>query len=1354
MLSMPSFKRFHQLSVAIALATTVSAGAGALMPAAAQSVSGLEANASFQEARQLYDAGNIGKALPLLEKVAQANPDNSQAQLWLAKALMKQGGDDNFQQAKTHLIKSLTANPNEAESLMFLGRIVGWDASRRSQAIELHERALALKESSPVIADNEIEITQNLVQLLIWDGQYVRAAEFAQPIRSSFASETKWQAVYANLLSHLGQAKDALPLYEDYIKPFEQPLSKEAVQWQLDYVYALRFGDLPQKAHTLYESVAANVAQLNDAGLNAQLAAVAYDLGNYETSIQLTNNLPADLGQTKDAQLRNARAYMKIQQIQPAIETFYKVYQTGAMTPTEKLELADIIIGQQISPNMLPQANLVERLYSDVANNRTAMENPDIQLRVARYHASQGGTTTAQGDDVNPQVFSAYVTAMEQAGTNYQSPLNELLGYLKSRKGPQAEKAFQQLISDYPTNTQVKGAYAEYLSWNENSRTEAVKQLVELAETDAEHQSQWLNKLDEILGWGNPNPEWMPFYNRILALDADHIGAVQAKRQLVAKAMPDPQTTTRPVPQVSSQAAQSDVWDQGYQTRDESPVVLPETSANASLSTASKSEISHESDVWSGTRQQTANRSVRQAPTGQRWASVPKANSDDISMGTSPYQYDKPYASQTPSSQVAESAPSTPAQDRLTYTPTDSIQPYRPSQQTNPVVTQAPTGLKQQIEQAKQLSYDREYGESFDLFDRVLEQDPNNKEALLGKAYALLWSGRKYEAKSILADLHYAYPQDVEITTALADAYKSIGRNDKVMELMREIRSHRGDVAPAVLSREAVLSFIPCANHESVRPVIAIKGVPVALADVVSDVSLNTLPGVLQGPKLAYGPVSNDMQSLEQELESLNAALATLEDVQAESDQKIDAITEDLWNTRQPFEASATEYQHASRKPLVNNQDFLSPNYAQSATVYSNPTGGDYTYIPPSQQYLYDNIDRIEDDLYDDMRPEFRVGYGYQTQGGDRNLNKYSTWGVLNQLSFNLTPQLRVRGGVIPQNFYLPKAQISPDSNFGMLYTIGATAKPFDRVTLDGDFGIARFSQSDKTNINYRALLSFDPWDRVRFNVGSRRLTLANSLLSVAGFKAKAGAFAGDQLGPAVETSVFTELNLTPFQNVDLNLGYEFAHVDAGSQAPSSYKNQVLASLGYTQRFNDKHWARIGYQFMWMNFSKNTINGYYDVTSFGATQPVVGLNPVTLAQNGYEFGGYFSPRNFFLNAIRLDYRGSLFERFIEYKIGGSIGIQSFSHGHGITDSSPTSLATSADAAVRLNFTDWLAAYGRMAFLDSGGAFTRYRFEGGLILRPYIEALSPLIGEKVPKSDSFRKVDSQFPFRYDIYNHYY
>src|SRR5690606_10291084 len=98
----------------------------------------------------------------------------------------------------------------------------------------------------------------------------------------------------------------------------------------------------------------------------------------------------------------------------------------------------------------------------------------------------------------------------------------------------------------------------------------------------------------------------------------------------------------------------------------------------------------------------------------------------------------------------------------------------------------------------------------------------------------------------------------------------------------------------------------------------------------------------------------------------------------------------------------------------------------------------------------------------------------------------------------------------------------------------------------------------------------------------------------------------------------------------------------------------------------------------------------------------------------YVFGGYFSPSWFIQNAARLDFRGSLFDKFLEYKLGGMLGVQSFDPGNGINEEGDTSLASGFDANLIMNFTDWLAAYGNVDFIDTGGLFNRWRFGGGFI----------------------------------------
>lgn len=1397
----------------------------------------LAGNVTFSNARTAFDEGDIGKALPLFQTVAAENPDNDSAHLWLAKALMKQGGEDNYAKAKTHLIQALTINPDNPEALVELGTITGWDPSRRGEAISMLKHALALKDQSAYIQKREADITRQLVQQLAWEGDCQQAAAVAQPMRQAFATETKWQALYANLLARMGQAPQAIPLYEDYIKPFEQPANSEGLQWRMDYLYALRNAEQAPKARQLFNELAPTIlAQQNDNLLNG-LAGLAYDLGEYQTSLEATLQLSPELQQQRDTQLRTARTLVKLQNWPETIRLVDGLYQQGQLTSEEILEFADVYAGQQVSASLFPTDNYVAGMYQAAANSPKYANDADLQLRVARYLAQENGTATStmpgmvdSNSSVSLQAADAYYQAVVRTNGNSDA-IDELLGYLMSHQGPESTQMLGQLASEYPENTKVQASYAQMLTWDESTRLEGIQQLVNLAQSNPSQQDSYLELVDEALGWQSPSEEYKGIYQQILVLDPTHPAAQTGMAALMPQ-LPTVNQQQQPTYTAELPNTQPEPY---RQTEPTSPWTVEQgmmTNGNSVMGTGYKpltrmegSVPRQQTQVQTRTQTQaslppvnTSQRVITSIPTvtpqqnyPSTHASAPAANYSgsykNWGSHTTPYKASKPNPpAYTPSTangrqlQTTDSflnngvAPDAMAQPSLSrkaiattntathttygtpvksgrvgerYQFNPSTRSYssssvgstsRLSSSVKPVVGQKPWetadqgSLTNRIEAAKQLTYDRQYSDALEQFDDVLQIDPGNRDARLGKAYALLWSGRKYASKRIVSKLLDENPGDIEAATAMVEIYKTMGRQDKAIKLLNEIR-HRTSAHPTtnnlLSSLPATWDFQPIATTTMADWQLVPANYSNELTFSASQPQPPMMPAVASTPSTV--PMTAEEAALQAELDALNAALDNIQDIQAKSESELSSLRHSVYQSKQVMNNPITTLETND----VLTQHFAKPMaeyFGQTLMAYDDPTrGGGYSELP---EYLESRIGNLENSLYDDLRPELRVGYMFQTQDGNRDTNKLSTWGVPNQVSFSLLPQLRVRGGVIPQRYYLPDANIEPDSNFGLLYTAGFTAKPFDRVGIDGDFGVVRFSQSDKTNFNYRAVLTFDPWDRVRFKVGSRRLTLANSLLSISGFRPNSGAFAGENLGPANETSVFAELNLLPFNNVDVNLAYEWGAVTADGDSPTSYKNQVYASAGYTYRFNDKHWARLGYQFLYMGFSRNTINGFYDVTNFGATDPVVAFNPVTLSDPGYDFGGYFSPDHFFLNALRLDYRGSLFERFLEYQIGGSVGIQSFSHGNNIQDSSPTSVAYSADAAVRLNFTDWLAGYGRASYLDSGGFFSRYRLEAGLIIRPYIEALSPVIGDKMPKSDDFRKRDSQFPFQYDIFQHYY
>ncbi len=576
-----------------------------------------------------------------------------------------------------------------------------------------------------------------------------------------------------------------------------------------------------------------------------------------------------------------------------------------------------------------------------------------------------------------------------------------------------------------------------------------------------------------------------------------------------------------------------------------------------------------------------------------------------------------------------------------------------------------------QLTYARLLSYEGQYGSAIKAFNALLRTQPRHKDALTGKAQTLLWANRNLEAKKVLRQARELYPQDQTVTLLLIETERAIGRYDRAIELMREVDDQKR------------LNALPQGTFRLV------SGTHTPQAAVVFDASPMPI---------------DDLQ-------------ASIEDIQA-IQEKTDLLLQSL----QLAPVSETE-----TITIQDNADSWSAPYMKQPALGStlapiNPLSEPYE--PLKGQGFPEAMNDIERAIIRDLRPAFRVGYGFFDQDGEDTTQRLRSFGVPNQLTLALSPQLRVRAGISPWRLYLPESSVTPRSTWATEYSFGATAKYWDRVTLMGDMAITNFTQSNTTNITYFTQADVDVTDRFRVKLGSRRYPLANSLLSYAGLRPDRGAFGGQLLGQARENTLFLELNANPLPFWDVNAGYEWGWVE-GSRIPDNFKNQAFFSTGLTHRFGDPLSVRLGYQFLYFGYAKNTMNGFFDTTAAGINVPVSSLDPLVIADDGYDFGGYFSPESFFLNSIRLDLRGALFNRFLLYKIGGSLGVQAFSNGHGIQDSSPTTLASAFDASVLCNFTDWLAAYGNVDFLDAGGFFQRWRFGGGLVVRPNIPALSPV-----------------------------
>jgi tetratricopeptide (TPR) repeat protein len=888
------------------------------------------------------------------------------------------------------------------------------------------------------------------------------------------------------------------------------------------------------------------------------------------------------------------------------------------------------------------------------------------------------------------------------------------------------EGLFKQMLSDNAAantnNSVVKSAYAEYLSWQAERRPEAMRMYVELAKADPAERDTWEARLEEVLKWHQPTTELIPVYQDIVNL-------------------------------------------------------YPQNKA-----------------IWLTVARAYRNNKDYYKEAVETYNTLVKRYGDDATI----------------------------KKEWLGLLLSNESQRDENIRLLKKMVQDEPGDLDILATYGKLLSYQHKYGPAMDAFEKVLNKNPEHREALVGKGYVTLWSGRKLEAKAFFQHLRKQYPDDVDIAIGLAQTDKLIGRYDEAMKIIEEIKplmDSQQQGQPGVpkgaeakqrlplsgdasdlsaggyrlvgdfstpsnpMKRRAMtydFSILPYAADTSAAstPTNAANGTDSSANPPKQEIDETALspqknlteamPDFLETSEPVSKPVpkalkpmaaatfapdadanearssapsapSNDpnLRALHAEVDALSDAANTLKLLQASSAAQLQHLDQTIRTTRDavPFEMSlqATDDSQSRMASTMQagRQSGGSVGEAGMAPEYGTYAALDYDTNPLLSgmgRFRNDDLSDLEKGLSNDLRPMMRGGFLYSTQKGERTTTRLNSWGFPNQVSLSLTPQIRVRGGVQPTRWYIPTG-VAPDSSWGVQYGIGTTIKYWDRLTLDGDLAITHFSQNKSENFTGQAQLQYDFTDNISAKLGFRRIPQYTSLLTMTGLKPSQGAFSGNLLGQARENGIYGELNTHPFSpNWDWNLGYEWAFVD-GAHIPNNYKNQAFTSLGYTWHAGANHEIRLGYELLYFGYSKNATNGFFDTTAAGVHQPVVSLDPVALANSAYVFGGYYSPAFFMMNAARLDLHGSLFNKFLEYKLGGSLGAQTVVLGHSIKEAgNGSSLASSFDANLIMNFTDWLAAYGDVDFLDAGGQFNRWRFGGGLIVRPHIDTWSPVSGQ--------------------------
>ncbi len=98
----------------------------------------------------------------------------------------------------------------------------------------------------------------------------------------------------------------------------------------------------------------------------------------------------------------------------------------------------------------------------------------------------------------------------------------------------------------------------------------------------------------------------------------------------------------------------------------------------------------------------------------------------------------------------------------------EAVRQYRIALSSNPNFIPALVGMARIDSRQGQLDT------SLELYNRVLGFEPQNSEALSGKAFVLLWQKRYHQAHELFEGLHRRYPQDKEVQRGLEEAQRGI----------------------------------------------------------------------------------------------------------------------------------------------------------------------------------------------------------------------------------------------------------------------------------------------------------------------------------------------------------------------------------------------------------------------------------------------------------------------------------------------------------------------------------------------------------------------------------------------------
>ena len=342
--------------------------------------------------------------------------------------------------------------------------------------------------------------------LYIWQGQYDKATPYVQDVQGYYQSDVSFLTAYAQYLTYGGRPSDAVELYEG---PLKARSANASVNLRQSYVAALVKSGQADQARMIYKqmlSASKTSGRLDDTVLSA-LSGMAFDLGDFEEAL----SIDADLVQSSKVDavstaLRMARSYQKLKQYEKSLTLFQELHQQGRLNTNEKIEYADVLSSAMKEGVTGIDPSHVESIYREAL--KTTNDKVGLSLRLARLYASQANESA---NAVNYFIYAAERDTTGRAKT-------ELVDFLKSlAENPAAntQEAYSKVLNSFPNDPDLRGVYAEFLSWNEATRPQALEQFLKLAQAQPQASKAYADKVEQTLVWHQAKRAYLTWYEEL-----------------------------------------------------------------------------------------------------------------------------------------------------------------------------------------------------------------------------------------------------------------------------------------------------------------------------------------------------------------------------------------------------------------------------------------------------------------------------------------------------------------------------------------------------------------------------------------------------------------------------------------------------------------------------------------------------------------------------------------------------------------------------------------------------------------------------------------------------------------------